>query len=91
MFVLSFFGKTDLSLVSDEEFMATIARIQLRSIALITVPKHHPMKSTSQQKGHRMIRTVGESTIQMLSLVLINQPSGNIASPRRTIIPDKSR
>ena len=36
MFVLSFFGKADLCLVSDEEFMATITRIQLRSIALIT-------------------------------------------------------
>ena len=52
MFVLSFLGKTDISLVSYEELMATITCIQLRSIALVTVPKHHPMKSTSQKKGN---------------------------------------
>ena len=91
MAVSAFLGQVDIGLIPYKEFMTAISGTELGGVCLVTVTKHYPMKTTAYQHGHRSVRTVGYTTIQHPFLILVNQPSCQVASPCGTICCYKNR
>ena len=83
--------KIDIHLVAHKEFMTPVAGTHRRGVEFITVAQPDAFDDTTQLKGDRGGRTIGETSIKTSLLMRVLQASGDISPPGHAVGTSENR
>ena len=68
------------ALIAHKTAMPPLAQIAARGVIFVMIAQHHTMESAPNEGGNGMCRTVGQASINLFFVTLINHACGDIGT-----------